>query len=125
MRCSHCGGVSTAAPASGASGLGALVEAEARLDDKLANAKVEAEKVRAEARRRAAAADAAYAEDLARERARVSAELEAKAAAERAASEADAQAQIARFDAVRAERLGELARVLAGKVAAVAREGSS
>ena len=94
---------------SGASELALLVEAEARLDRELADARREAAAIERTARERVEAAAAALAEQLAAERARVSAEVETETATRLAAIHAEASAEIERFEAVRGPRAAAIA----------------
>ncbi|TMQ04270.1 MAG: hypothetical protein E6J90_51795 [Deltaproteobacteria bacterium] len=104
------------------SDLALLVAAERRLDCWLEAARADAAAVITAARRRAEAADAALAGDVAREQARIAAESAARLAAQRTEIDQAARAEIARYEAVRGDALAGLARALAAKLAVLARE---
>jgi len=96
--------------------LAVLIETEARLDRELAAARAQGERLRRAALDGAAVANAALDDELARERARITAELAAAADALERATVEQARAEVARFDAVRGERLERVARRLAERL---------
>jgi len=102
--------------------LAAVVEAEARLDRAIADARAAADAGREAAHRqaRAAAADGAHAQD--RERTRIVAEVDRAATEEVRAAEAATRARIARYAALRGPALDELVQRLALELVAIAAE---
>lgn len=92
-----------------ASELALLVEAEARLDRELAAAREQAIALDRAARERIAAAAVAVVDEVDAERARVIAAIEAETAARLAAITEQAEADIARFAAVRDDRATAIA----------------
>ncbi|HSN28413.1 MAG TPA: hypothetical protein VLT45_19140 [Kofleriaceae bacterium] len=101
-------------------GLSALVDAEARLDRALADARAEADALRAAAYERAKAAANMLDAELDRERARAARAIEDATARELRAIADDARLHVARFDAVQGESLRVLALEIARRLAAIA-----
>ena len=101
-------------------GLSALVDAEARLDRALADARAEADALRAAAYERAKAAANMLDAELDRERARAARAIEDATARELRAIADDARLHVARFDAVQGESLRVLALEIARRIAAIA-----
>ena len=101
--------------------LSLLVSAEARLDGALAAARAEATAVMEAARRRAEAADAALAEEIATRAARIAADSAAEVTRQRTAIADAACTEIARYEAVRGEALSALVAAVVAKLAAIAR----
>lgn len=102
--------------------LALLVAAEARFDRTLEAARAGAAALVDAARRRAGAADTVLDGEIERERARIIAESAATLAAQRAAIAEAAGAEIVRYDAVRGDAVTAIARALATRLAAIARE---
>lgn len=100
--------------------LALLVAMEARLDAALEMARSEARTLIDAARRRAGAADAAFAEEIARQQARIVAESAAETARQRTAIAEAARAEISRYEVVDGDVLAAFARELAAKLAAIA-----
>ena len=101
-------------------GLSALVDAEARLDRALADARAEADALRAAAYERAKAAAGTLDSELDRERARAARAIEDATARELRSIADEARLHVARFEAVEGERLRALACELARRLAALA-----
>lgn len=108
-----------------ASELALLVEAEARLDRELADAREQATAIERAARARVEAAAAALADQLATERARVSAAVDADTTARLAAIEEEARDLMARFDAVSGSRAIEIATTVVDTIGARIRREAS
>lgn len=113
-------GISAAAHRGVSTGLSALVDAEARLDRALADARAEADALRAAAYERAKAAANMLDAELDRERARAAQAIEDATARELRAIADDARLHVARFDAVQGESLRVLALEIARRLAAIA-----
>jgi hypothetical protein len=107
------------------SDLDILVETEARLDRELAEARVRAAAVLEGARKHAEDATAALATELANDRARIAATIAADTERELAAIAENASRAIARYEAIRGERLDPIARRLAARIVALAAEESA
>ena len=108
------------APPTSTSELAALVETEARLDAELAAARVTADRELDAARCRAAEIAASIDDRIAREHERIAAEVTAETSARLEEIREDERAQIARFDAVRGDRLAAIAKELVERVAQLA-----
>ena len=102
------------------SGLSALVDAEARLDRALSDARAEAEALRAAAHERANHAADILDAELDRERARTASAIEAATARELRELAEDARTQAARFDAIAGDRLHALAADIAHRLVEIA-----
>jgi len=100
--------------------LASLVDAEAQLDRALAAARGTANAERAAARHRAELAAATLAAEIERERDRVATEIARATEAQLSTIGAAARAECARFDAVVAGGLTDLAHRLAARLAALA-----
>ena len=109
------------APAT-ADDLGLLLATEQRLERALAEVKVEAERLRAEAVREAAVADEEAAASVEVSRKRASAELAVETAARIAAIEAAARAEIERWYGLDGEPLAREAQRLARRLVELAAE---
>lgn len=101
--------------------LALLMSAEARLDGALQTARAEGAAVVHAARHRAEAGEAAIADEIATQEARIAAESAAEVAAQRRVIADAAQTEIARFEAVRGDALAALVHVVVAKLAAIAR----
>jgi len=112
--------VRTASPSPASSDLAALVDAEARLDRALADARASAQAVRDAARRRADDAAAVLDAEIEHERARLATEIAAATDAQLAAIADRTRAELARYETVRGDVLDDLARRLADRLVAVA-----
>jgi len=97
-----------------------LVDAEARLDQRLAEARRVAAAARDAAHRRVAEAATTLAHEIARDRDRIDAEIDTATEAVLAAIAARADAEVARFESVRDVVVDALARALAARLAEVA-----
>jgi acyl-CoA reductase-like NAD-dependent aldehyde dehydrogenase len=102
--------------------LATLVETETRLDEAVASARRAAEDARAAAHRRAALAVAQLEEAIERERGRIAEALALETAHHERVIEEQALAAIARFEAIRGDVLGRLARDLAQRLLAIVQE---
>lgn len=104
------------------SDLAVLVEAEARLDRQLADARARAAALQDEAERRAAQAAAAVAAAIETERTRIAVEIERDTHERVRAIEQAAHDDVARFDAIRDDRAATRAREVAEQLVALVRE---
>ncbi|MGE0397395.1 MAG: hypothetical protein AB7T06_11785 [Kofleriaceae bacterium] len=105
-----------------ASELTTLVETEARLDAAVASARIAAEATRAAARERARVALEELEQAIEARRARTEQAIADETRDREQASERCAHDEIARFDAVRGERLDAIAQELARRLVAIAME---